>query len=480
MKTLFVTSECAPFYKTGGLGDVAGALPKELKKQGVDVRVVMPYYTSMPVQYAEQVEEITHFYLFMGQREAYVGVKTLKMDGVIYYFIDNHDYFDRPDGLYGYEDDGERFGFFDLAVIEMMQQIDFIPDLIHVNDWQTAMIPLLLVDRYSWIDAYRDIRKVLTIHNIRFQGWAKKSILPEVFGTGFSTYHLNGVMHNDMVNFLKGGMNFSDLITTVSPSYAGEIQTPAFGDGLDGVLRANHMKIRGIINGIDYEKNNPRTDSRIAANYNTKTFKKGKAKNKAALQKRVGLQVNPFVPLLGVVSRLTDQKGMQLISEKAEEILNTTDAQFVVLGTGDPVFENAFRYFEHRYPGRFCAYIDFDTDLAQLIYAGSDLFLMPSAFEPCGLSQMISMRYGTLPLVHEIGGLRDTVQPYNQFSGDGNGFSFAHFDGIDFANVLRYAMWLYHERQDIWDALIEHAMTTDFSWQQPAQDYIQMYQSLLG
>ncbi|MDO4670146.1 MAG: glycogen synthase GlgA [Aerococcus sp.] len=479
MKILFATSECAPFYKTGGLGDVASALPKALKQKGVDIRVVMPYYTSMPQIYSEQIEDVTHFYLKMGQREAYVGVKTLVLDEVTYYFIDNHDYFDRQGGLYGYEDDGERFGFFDLAVIEMMQYIDFIPNIIHVNDWQTAMIPVLLVDRYHWIEAYRNIRKVLTIHNIRFQGWAKPSILPEVFGTGFNTYHMNGVMHKNMVNFLKGGINFSDIVTTVSPSYADEIQTPAFGEGLDGVLRANHFKIRGIINGIDYIKNDPTSDPRLVANFNTKTFKLGKAKNKAALQEKVGLEVNPFAPLLGVVSRLTDQKGMQLISEKAEEILETTDAQFVVLGTGDAVFENTFRYFENRYPGRFCAYIAFDTDLAQLIYSGSDIFLMPSAFEPCGLSQMMAMRYGTLPLVHEIGGLKDTVWPYNQFDGTGNGFSFAQFTAYDFANVLRYALWLYHERQDDWDQLIRQAMTTDFSWDHPSDDYITMYEELL-
>lgn len=480
MKILFATSECAPFYKTGGLGDVASALPKVLRQKGIDVRVVMPYYTNLPATYQAQLQEVTHFYVHMGRRDAYVGVKTLVRDEVTYYFIDNHDYFDRPNGLYGYDDDGERFGFFDLAVIEMMQQIDFIPNIIHVNDWQTAMIPVLLVDRYHWISAYRDIRKILTIHNIRFQGWADKNILPEVFGTGFDTYHLNGVMHREKVNFLKGGINFSDIVSTVSPSYAQEIQTPAFGEGLDGVLRANHFKIRGIINGIDYETNNPKTDERLAARFTDRTFKTGKAKNKATLQARVGLEVNPFVPLLGVVSRLTDQKGMQLISEKAEELLATTDVQFVILGTGDPSFENTFRYFESRYPGRFCAYIAFDTALAQLIYAGSDLFLMPSAFEPCGLSQMIAMRYGTLPLVHEIGGLKDTVIPYNQFTGTGNGFSFAPFNGEDFANVLRYALWLYHERQPVWDALITHAMTRDFSWDHPADEYITMYQELLN
>lgn len=478
MKVLFVAAEGAPFFKTGGLGDVAYALPKELRKQGVDIRVVLPYYTQMPERFKEQLIEITHFRVELGYKSAYVGVKTLTLGGVQYYFIDNLAYFDR-DQLYGQNDDGERFGFFDIAVIEMMEKVDFIPDIIHVNDWQTAMIPALLVDRYHWVDSYRNIRKVLTIHNIRFQGWQNESVLKDIFNTTYALYHENGVKKEGQVNYLKGGINFSDKVTTVSPNYAREIQTPEFGEKLDGELRYNAWKLSGIINGIDYEQNNPETDPNLIENYDASTVQTGKAANKRALQERVGLSVDPDVALLGVVTRLTDQKGMQLLQEKAEYLLTNFNIQIVVLGTGDEAFENSFRYFEWKYPGEFCAYIDFDVELAQQIYAGSDMFLMPSAFEPCGLSQMIAMRYGTLPIVHETGGLSDTVQPYNQYIGEGNGFSFNIFTGDVFAHIIQYALDIYENQPDVWFQLIHQAMATDFSWTEPAKEYIRLYEELL-
>lgn len=478
MKVLFVAAEGAPFFKTGGLGDVAYALPKELRKQGVDIRVVLPYYTQMPEKFKEQLTEITHFRVELGYKSAYVGVKTLTLDGVQYYFIDNLAYFDR-DQLYGQNDDGERFGFFDIAVIEMMEKVDFIPDIIHVNDWQTAMIPALLVDRYHWVDSYQNIRKVLTIHNIRFQGWQNESVLKEIFNTSYALFHENGVKKEGQVNYLKGGINFSDKITTVSPNYAREIQTPEFGEKLDGELRYNAWKLSGIINGIDYEQNNPETDPHLVENYDASTVQKGKAANKRALQERVGLSLDPDVALLGVVTRLTDQKGMQLLQEKAEYLLTNFNIQIVVLGTGDEAFENSFRYFEWKYPGEFCAYIDFDVELAQQIYAGSDMFLMPSAFEPCGLSQMIAMRYGTLPIVHETGGLSDTVQPYNQYTGEGNGFSFNIFTGDVFAHVIQIALDIYENQPDVWFQLIHQAMATDFRWTDPAKAYIRLYEDLL-
>lgn len=478
MKVLFVAAEGAPFFKTGGLGDVAYALPKELRKQGVDIRVVLPYYTQMPERFKEQLTEITHFRVELGYKSAYVGVKTLTLDGVQYYFIDNLAYFDR-DQLYGQNDDGERFGFFDIAVIEMMEKVDFIPDIIHVNDWQTAMIPALLVDRYHWVDSYQNIRKVLTIHNIRFQGWQNESVLKEIFNTSYALFHENGVKKEGQVNYLKGGINFSDKITTVSPNYAREIQTPEFGEKLDGELRYNAWKLSGIINGIDYEQNNPETDPHLVENYDASTVQTGKAANKRALQERVGLSLDPDVALLGVVTRLTDQKGMQLLQEKAEYLLTNFNIQIVVLGTGDEAFENSFRYFEWKYPGEFCAYIDFDVELAQQIYAGSDMFLMPSAFEPCGLSQMIAMRYGTLPIVHETGGLSDTVQPYNQYTGEGNGFSFNIFTGDVFAHVIQIALDIYENQPDVWFQLIHRAMVTDFRWTDPAKAYIHLYEDLL-
>lgn len=479
MKVLFVSAEGAPFFKTGGLGDVAYALPKELRRQGVDIRVVLPLYTQMPQKYLDQLEDVTHFHIELGYKSAYVGVKTLTLENVKYYFIDNLEYFDR-DQIYGQDDDGERFGYFDLAVIEMMEKVDFIPDIIHVNDWQTAMIPALLVDRYHWVEGYKNIRKVLTIHNIRFQGWQNENVLHNIFKTTHSIFHEDGVKKENQVNYLKAGINFADRVTTVSPNYAHEIQSPEFGEKLDGELRHVSWKLSGIINGIDYDQNNPATDPYIAKNYDQSNVAEGKRANKMALQDRVGLEVDPDVPLLGVVTRLTDQKGMQLLQEKAEELMKNRNVQVVVLGTGDEQFEHSFRYFEWKYSGQFCAYIDFDVELAQQIYAGSDIFLMPSAFEPCGLSQMISMRYGTLPIVHETGGLSDTVQPYNKYTGEGNGFSFQLFTGDIFLEIIHNALNVYENAPYIWNQLIQNAMSTDFRWEEPAKAYINLYKNLVN
>lgn len=477
MKILFAASEAAPFIKTGGLGDVAGALPKELAKQGVDIRVVLPFYSQISKKYQEMAEDLVYFYMHVGPKWVYCGIKTLELDGVTYYFVDNQDYFNRP-GLYGEWDDAERFGFFSMAVVEMMEKIGFIPDVIHVNDWQTAMVPVLLVDKYHWVEAYQNIRKVITIHNILFQGVYPQSVLSEVFGTGYNIFHEGGVAYYDNVNYLKGGINFSDIVTTVSPSYAQEIQTPDFGEGLDGTLRYNAWKIRGIINGIDYDINNPETDKRIPFHYDSKDLD-GKIANKEALQERVGLPVDPDIPLIGAVSRLTTQKGFQLIEEKMQELMTSKAVQVIILGTGDPQFEHSFRYFEHAYPDKFRAIIDFDVALAQQIYAGADMFLMPSAFEPCGLSQMIAMRYGTIPIVHEIGGLKDTVVPYNLITGEGTGFSFWGFNGYNMLGTIYRALELYQLQPRKWHRLMQQAMAVDFSWTQPAQDYLSLYQSLL-
>lgn len=477
MKILFASGEAAPFFKTGGLGDVAYALPKELVKQGVDIRVVLPYYNVMPEKYQAMAKDVLHFTIKVGRKDVYCGIKTLQLEGVTYYFIDNQDYFNRS-SLYGHWDDGERFGFFSMAVIEMMEKIDFIPDVVHVNDWHTAMIPVLLVDKYHWIQAYQKIRKVLTIHNIQFQGIFDPVILSSVFGTGMNIFQEDGVYYYGNVNFLKGGINFSDVVTTVSPTYANEIQTPEFGEGLEGVLQYNHWKIRGIINGIDYDLNNPETDELIPYHFSTEN-NEGKKKNKAFLQEKVGLPVEERTPLLSCVSRLTDQKGFQLVEEKIEELLNTRNVQVLILGTGEEKYERSFRYFQEKYPEKMRAIIDFDVELAQQIYAGSDLFLMPSAFEPCGLSQMMSLRYGTLPIVHETGGLRDTVVPYHYVTGEGTGFSFYDFNSYTLLATIYRALDVYEKQPQAWNLLVEQGMKVDFSWQKPALEYKKIYQSLL-
>lgn len=477
MKVLFASGECAPFFKTGGLGDVAYALPKEMVKHGVDVRVVIPYYSQMPQQYKDQVEELRHFRFQLGHKNVYCGIKQLQLDGVTYYFIDNLEFFDRQQ-LYGEWDDGERFAYFSTACIEMLEVIDWIPDVIHCNDWHTAMIPALLVDKYHWKARLRHIRKVLTIHNLRFQGNFDPSILDHVFGMGYSTFTEDGVKDKERVNFMKGGINFSDRVTTVSPTYAHEISTPEFGEGLDGVIRYNQWKVRGIINGIDYDMNNPETDPLIPFSFNVHNLS-GKLQNKAALQEKVGLPIRSDVPLIGMVSRLTDQKGFQLVEAVLDELLQQ-DIQVVLLGTGEARFEQSFNYFESKYPDKMRSLITFNLPLAQLIYAGSDMFLMPSAFEPCGLSQMMSMRYGTLPIVHETGGLRDTVQPYNQYTGEGRGFSFYGFDAYQLKNTINYALYVYREQPEAWHQLVRQAMQTDFSWEQPAKDYIAMYAQLMN
>ncbi|MDO4432581.1 MAG: glycogen synthase GlgA [Aerococcaceae bacterium] len=475
MKVLFASAEAAPFFKTGGLGDVAYALPKEIVKQGVDIRVVLPYYTQMPERYRDQVEELVHFRFQLGVKNVYCGIKRLILEGVTYYFIDNLSYFDRAT-LYGQWDDGERFSFFSTAIIEMLEVIDWIPDVIHCNDWHTAMVPVLLVDRYHWKERLRNIRKVLTIHNLRFQGVYDASILPTVLGTGYNTFTDDGVRYYDKVNFLKGGINFSDYVTTVSPTYAHEITTAEFGENLEGVLRHNRWKLHGIINGIDYDLNNPEQDTLIPHHFSCADLS-GKALNKQALQERVGLPQRSDVALIGVVSRLTDQKGFHLVEERMEELLQS-DVQIVILGTGEERFEHSFKYFESKYPDKVRSLITFDVALAQLIYAGSDLFLMPSAFEPCGLSQMMAMRYGTLPIVHETGGLKDTVQPYNQYTQEGTGFSFYQFDSYTMLQTIYNALDVYYNRAEDWQKLIQQAMATDFSWEKPAQSYIALYQSL--
>lgn len=476
-RVLFAAAEAAPFYKTGGLGDVSMALPRALQAEGIETRVVIPYYPhQMPTEYQQQLVPVTHFTVQVGEHAMYCGIKTLTVAHVQYYLIDNLDYFGR-EGLYGYWDDGERFAFFQMAVCEMMERIDYIPDILQLNDWHTAFIPVLLAEKYYWIEAYRDIKTVLTIHNLQFQGVYDPIILDSLFRIGTETYTEAGVAFYDQVNWLKGGINFADAVNTVSPTYAQEIQTPAFGERLDGVLRANRYKLSGILNGIDMQLYDPATDLALTANYSAKNLKP-KRQNKRALQRRLGLPVKN-VPVLAVVSRLTKQKGIDLLLDALNPFLQQQDVQLIVLGTGDPALERALRTYQSAYPQKVVAAIQFDTQLAQQIYAASDIFLMPSAFEPCGLSQMMAMHYGTLPIVHAVGGLRDTVIPYNRYTGQGTGFSFDDYQPAVLRKIMILAVTLYRQHPLVWRQLQHQAMTCDFGWEHSAQQYRATYQKLM-
>ena len=475
MKVLFCTAECSPFYKTGGLGDVAGALPKELKQHGVDVRVVLPFSSMISEDLRQQCEDIYYFTVNVGWRQQYCGIKYLHYNSIDYYFIDNEYYFKRPN-IYGDYDDGEKFAFFQMAIIEMLEKIDFIPDVLHLNDHHTAMIPFLLKEKYNWINGYHHIKTMLTIHNLEFQGQYSPEILPELFGLGTERYDDGTIRFNDALNFMKAGILYTDKITTVSPSYAGEIQTPEFGFGLDPILRMESKKISGILNGIDYDLYNPETDQRLTYQYDAKTLS-NKQLNKTELQKRLGLPVREDVPLIGLVSRLTYQKGFHILLAEMDNLLQF-DVQVVLLGTGDPNFERQFSYFGYQYPEKASINIAFDETLAQQIYAGSDLFLMPSATEPCGLSQMMAMRYGTLPIVHEIGGLRDSVEPFNPVTGNGTGFGFNDFEGYQLMEAIKKGIFLYSDDKLVFESLMKQAMTKDFSWDQSSQKYISLYSEL--
>ncbi|MGT2736017.1 glycogen synthase GlgA [Streptococcus orisratti] len=475
MKIMFVAAEGAPFAKTGGLGDVIGALPKSLVKNGNEVAVVLPYYDVVDAKFSGKIEDVLYFYTYLGWRRVYVGVKRIVRDGVTFYFIDNHDYFFRGH-VYGDWDDGERFAFFQIAALELMEKIDFIPDILHVHDYHTGMIPFLLKEKYHWINAYKDIKTVFTIHNIEFQGQFDPGMLWDLFGVGFERYADGTLRWNDCLNWMKAAVLYADRVTTVSPSYAEEIKTPQFGKGLDQIMRMESGKLSGIVNGIDTELLNPETDPYLLAHFSADDLS-GKAKDKAALQERVGLPVRDDVPLIGIVSRLTDQKGFDLVVNELNNILQN-DLQVVVLGTGYADYENAFAWFGRNYPEKLSANITFDLELAQQIYAACDLFLMPSAFEPCGLSQMMAMRYGTLPLVHEVGGLRDTVIPYNRFDKTGTGFTFNNFSGYWLTTTLAFALDVYYHHKEDWRELQHNAMTKDFSWDTASLAYEHLYKGL--
>lgn len=479
MKILLAAAEATPFIKTGGLGDVIGALPKALHQQSdVEIRVILPYYKKVAEKYGQQVTDVFWTFIQVGWRWQYVGIKQIVVEGVTFYFVDNGDYFTNRDEVYGYADDAERFAYFQLAILEVIERLEFVPDILHANDYHTALLPFLIKEKYHWRQDFSAIKTVLTIHNIEFQGQYDKGILPDLFGMGTERYEDGTVRMAGCFNWLKTGILYADQVTTVSPTYAQEIQTTEFGKGLDGILRMVSDKLSGLINGIDTTLYDPMTDEHLVAHFNA-TDLSGKAVNKTSLQKRMGLPVDADIPLIGIVSRLTYQKGFNLVVDEMENLLQK-NIQIVLLGTGDPKFESDFAYFSQLYPEKIAAKITFNLELAQMIYAGSDLFLMPSAFEPCGLSQMMSMRYGTLPVVHEIGGLKDTVVAYNQFDGSGTGFSFANFSGYQLVQTLFYALSIYENEPNTWQNLQKQAMTTDFSWDSASLNYLTLYQKLLA
>lgn len=471
---LFAASEVIPFAKTGGLADVAGSLPKELSKLDVDISVVMPKYSSIDKKYVDRMLYAGYVYVDVGWRHQYCGIFKLEYEGIMVYFLDNEFYFKR-DALYGFEDEAERFAFFSKAVLQFLPAVGLKPDIIHCNDWQTGIIGLILRADYKQNDYYKDIKTMLTIHNLKYQGVFPKSSLTDLIGVGWEYFKVNGIEYYDQVNYLKAGIIYSDLITTVSPTYANEIRSEYFGEGLNDALNSRADRLYGILNGIDNEKNDPSTDSRLFVNYDS-NCPEGKQVNKRMLQEVLGLPQSAETPLIGIISRLVDQKGFDLIAAVLNELLEM-DIQIVVLGTGEYKYEELFRAAAVKFPERVSLNIKFDATLAQRIYAGSDMFLMPSLFEPCGLSQLFSLRYGTIPIVRETGGLNDTITSYNEFNNEGNGFTFRNYNADDMLYTIRRAISFYH-RKDIWSDLVRKAMEQDFSWGKSAGKYLELYKSI--
>ncbi len=475
---LFVASECVPFIKTGGLADVVGSLPKYFNKDEFDCRVIIPKYMCMKYEYVQQLEYVTHFYMQLNWRSQYVGVFKTVCDGVTVYMIDNEYYFggDKPYGDIAY--DIEKFAFFSRAALSVLPVIGFRPDVIHCHDWQTGLVPVYLKDCFAQGDFYRGIKSVMTIHNLKFQGiWDIKTVRDIA---GLSNYYFTSDKLGcyDDANLLKGGIVYADYVTTVSETYAEEIKTPFYGEQLDGLMRARSNCLMGIVNGIDYDTYNPETDPYIYRNYNVDTFRKEKKANKRQLQQDLGLEVNEHKFMIGIVSRLTDQKGFDLIAYIMDELCQD-DVQIVVLGTGEEKYENMFRHFDWKYGNKVSAHIYYSEEMSHKIYASCDAFLMPSLFEPCGLSQLMSLRYGTVPIVRETGGLRDTVEPYNEYEGRGTGFSFANYNAHEMLGTIRYAKDTFYNKKREWNKMVDRGMMADFSWRASAGKYEQMYRNLL-
>ena len=477
MRVLFAVSECVPFIKSGGLADVAGSLPKELKKQGTDVAVIMPKYQDIPAHLLANIKKRCYFFVPIGWRNQYCGIEELEVDDITFYFIDNEWYFKRS-GLYGYGDDGERFAFFNRAVLESLPYLADYPDIIHCHDWHTAMIPFLLNVDYKWKKEYSNIKTVFTIHNLQFQGILPREVLGDLFNLNDYYFTADNLEFYGNVNLMKGGLIATDKITTVSPTYKNEIQTEYYGEKLNNVLKQRESDLYGIINGIDEETYNPETDPGITANYTVTSLEK-KQENKKFIQQKFGLKEDPEVPIICMITRLTSQKGLELVRHVFHEIMEE-DVQFLVLGTGDPEFENFFREMEYTYSDKCKAYIGFDENLAHQIYAGADLFLMPSKFEPCGLGQLIALRYGNIPIVRETGGLNDTVFSYNELTEEGNGFSFTNFNAHDMLFTIRRGIGFYKEDKEVWHKLMKNAMSMDNSWAQSAFKYNQLYAEFIS
>ena len=476
MKILFAASESVPFVKTGGLADVVGALAPVLAKEGHDVRVVIPQFSAIPPEYVHQMAHVCDFEVQLGWRRQYCGIEMIEKDGVKWYFIDNKYYFGRP-YIYGMGgDEYERFGFFCRSVLNMLPLIDFQPEIIHAHDWQSGMIPALLKIQYAHLPFYANIKTIFTIHNLQYQGIFGIREVQDILGLGDSLWTDDKLECFGCANYMKAALVYTDLITTVSPSYAEEIQTAYYGERLDGLLRARNKQLHGVINGIDINEYNPASDRYIAQNY---TFEhlEGKGECKKALQDELGLDVRPDVPLIGMVGRLSNQKGLDLVDYVIADIMRQ-DVQLVVLGIGEGRYFNLFSWAETEYKGKVAARFTMDHALAHKIYAGSDLFLIPSQFEPCGLSQMIAMRYGSVPIVRETGGLRDTVLSYNEFNGEGNGFSFFNYNAHDMLHTIERAADYYRNKPDIWKELQKRGMGGDYSWTHSAKEYVKLYESL--
>ncbi|WP_066889022.1 glycogen synthase GlgA [Clostridium nigeriense] len=474
MKILFVASEAHPFIKTGGLGDVIGALPLSLKNLSNDVRVIIPNYKDIKEEIKSNLKYIDNFRVNVGWRNQYCGIFEYDYEGVKFYLIDNEYYFKRG-GLYGYYDDGEKFAFFSRAVLEFLKHIQWTPDILHCNDWQTAMVPVLHKLEYIKEEKFRNIKTVLSIHNLFFKGMFSPQVLPELFGYDYEPFYNRSLEHNGAISFLKGGINYCDKVLTVSKTYAEEIKTPEYGEGLDGLLKHREYLLEGIVNGIDYKEYDPETDKYINFNYSFETIV-NKELNKELLQKELNLTVNKDIPMIGLVSRLTHQKGCDLIIKVLDELLKE-EVQVVILGTGDYIYEESFKSFKNKFKDKISVNIQFSNDLAHKIYAASDMFLMPSLFEPCGLGQLIALRYGSIPIVRETGGLKDTITPYNEYDESGNGFSFRNYSSEELLMISRYAINIFKDKNR-WNKIIKSAMSSDNSWEKSAKEYMRVYNEI--
>ncbi|MDO4553925.1 MAG: glycogen synthase GlgA [Lachnospiraceae bacterium] len=477
-KILYVASECVPFIKTGGLADVVGTLPKTFSKDEADVRVVIPNYMCMKPEWKEQMKDVTYFSMDLSWRNQYVGIKELVYEGITFYFIDNEYYFAGPTPYSTMEGDIEKFCYFSKAALSILPVLDFKPDIIHCHDWQAGLLPVYLKTTFAGNSFYEDIKTVFTIHNLQFQGMTGIDRLKDLSGLPAEVFTADKLECYGGGNMLKGGLTYADEITTVSDTYAGEIQMPYYGEKLDGLLRARNNHLTGIVNGIDYKIYDPSADPALTATYSVEDVFEKKSMNKMALQKKTGLPEKKDMFVIGIISRLTDQKGLDLIDYIMDDLCRD-DIQFVVLGSGDPKYENMFRYYEHKYPTIVSANICYDDTLSKMMYAGCDAILMPSRFEPCGLCQLMALRYGTVPIVRETGGLKDTVEPFNEYENDGTGFSFTNYNAHDMLHVIEYAKEVYYDQKAQWNGIVERGMKKDFSWKRSAGIYMDLYEKML-